>query len=318
MAAPRPGRTCARSAARRGGVQAARRCRLPCRLIRSVARSGRQSEASLGIGGLQYPVMRRAAALAGERDLPAGAADPFMRQSGRGRRAGDPPAGERRRRRAERIRVRLAPAPQHQGHAAAFLGGELEPAGGGHGQRAPPRRPRRRGCRGAPLLHHRKHLLVVAAFGIEQAIGRQPRLGEARREQVAAGQRPEHLAALAPRPWRSARRARRGTGSRRPRHSAPAVAGAASCSAPAQPAAGQPLVDLADAERQARPPVAGRTGAFDPAHLLAQGGEARIQADGADMRLGLICSLLCSARSPPESRCGLRARHCPARPQIDG
>ena len=94
------------------------------RLIRSIARSGSQSEASLGIGSLQYPIMRWAAALPDERDMPAGAADPFLGQR-LGRCAGDPPAGERRRREAKRIHVRLAPAPQHQGRAAALLGSAL-------------------------------------------------------------------------------------------------------------------------------------------------------------------------------------------------
>ena len=42
---------------------------------RSVARVGRWSEATLGIGALHDPVVGLAAALAGEGDLPAGAAD---------------------------------------------------------------------------------------------------------------------------------------------------------------------------------------------------------------------------------------------------
>ena len=139
--------------------------------------------------------MGGAAALPDERDLPARAAHPFMLQ-GSGRRAGDPPAGGRRRRQAERILVRLAPAPQQQGRAAAFLGGELEPARRGHRQ---PGDLADRGGEAAmarALLHHRKHLLVIAAFGEEQAIGGQPRQSEAGREQVAAGERPEHLPAF--------------------------------------------------------------------------------------------------------------------------
>src|SRR3954470_19767611 len=115
---PRPGSTCS---SLRGAAASGRAALRSLRLIRSVARSGSQSEASLAIGSLQKPVVGWAAALPDERDLPAGAADALVGQ-GRGRGAGDPPAGERRRGKRKRIFTRPAPAPQQQGRAAAFLG----------------------------------------------------------------------------------------------------------------------------------------------------------------------------------------------------
>jgi len=146
--------------------------------------------------------MRGAAALPDQSDPPAGAAEPFERadrgigQRRRGR-AADPPAGRRRRRRGERIGAGLAPAAEQKRRGAALLGGELEPAGGGHldpahladhsGEAAVPH----------PLLHHRKRLLVIAAFGVDHPLRRQPRLGQTGREQIAADERPKHLATFA-------------------------------------------------------------------------------------------------------------------------
>ena len=43
------------------------------------------------------------------------------------------------------------------------------------------------------FLHHRQHLFVIAAFGVEQAIRLQPDPGKRRREEIATGERPEHL-----------------------------------------------------------------------------------------------------------------------------
>ena len=261
--------------------------------------------------------MRWAAALPGERDMPAGAADPLIRPNpgmspnpcmspnpflsqGLGRCAGDPPAGERRRREAKRIHVRLAPAPQHQGRAASFLGGELEPAGRSHCQ---PSHLADHGGEAAvarALLHHRKHLLVIAAFGVEQAIGRQPGLSETGREQIAAGQRPEHLAGLPPgdgeaRGEGGDEQGRGGLVIGRKRRRRDLV------QPPGQSAARQPFVHFRYVERQARPPVSGETGAFDPAHLLPQGGEARIH-DGRNVHATRTHMFaLCSAASSAES-----------------
>lgn len=247
--------------------------------------------------------MGRAAALPDERDLPAGAADPFMRQE-RGGRAGDPPAGERRRREGERIRVQPAPAPQQQGRAAPFLGGELEPAR--RGRRQPPDLADRCGeaAMAGPLLHHREHLLVIAAFGVEQAIGSQPRLGQAGREQVAAPQRPKHLAAFPPRSGET--RGERGDEQGRGGF----VIGAGRCrrglvQPPGKTAARQPFVHFRHADRQARPIVAGGTGVLDPAHLFAQGGKARIQKGRRLHATRTHMFVLCSASSPAESSRGL-------------
>src|SRR5688572_20627947 len=82
------------------------------RRILSIGRKGRKSEASLGIGGLQYPFMGFAAALADELDLPARPAHARKGELFR-RGAADPPAGDRRRGKAERIGAGAAPAPQH-------------------------------------------------------------------------------------------------------------------------------------------------------------------------------------------------------------
>ena len=67
-----------------------------------------------------------------------------------------------------------------------------------------------------PLLHHRKHILVAAAFGIEQAVRREPGQSEAGREQIGPAQRPQHRAR------RGARRCRRRTRWRRHRRRGPA------------------------------------------------------------------------------------------------
>jgi len=142
--------------------------------------------------------MRWAAALADERDLPAGAADAVMGQR-RGRCASEPPAGERGRGLRQRIGARTAPAPEQQGRSPAFLGGELEPPARGHRQPPDLADHSREAAVANPLLDHRQHLLVIAAFGIDEAIGSQPRLGEAGREQIAAGKSPEHLPGCAAR-----------------------------------------------------------------------------------------------------------------------
>jgi len=141
-----------------------------------------------------------AAALAGEGDVPPRAADAGRRERRRGRRA-DPPAGDGGGRGGEGILGQASSAAQQQRGRAAFLGGELEAAGRGH--RHAPCLADHRGepAVAQPLLHHRQHILVAAAFGVEDALRLQPGAGKAGREQVAAGERPQHR----PRPPRRQR-----------------------------------------------------------------------------------------------------------------
>jgi len=146
------------------------------------------------------------------------------------------------------------------------------------------------------LLHHRKHLLVVAAIGIEQPVGREPRSSEPGREQVAAALRPKHLPPC-PRLDGEAG-GERGEEQGRGAFVVQPGAGRRGLVQPVrQPAPGQALVDVQDAEGQARPPVvAGGAGTLDPAHLLAQGGEARVQGGrnrhATRIHLFLLCSLV--------------------------
>ncbi len=247
--------------------------------------------------------MGRSAALADQGDAPAGAADAGEGQGG-GRGAGDPPAGHRRRGLAERIGAGLAPAPQQQSRRPALLGGELEPAAGGH--RHPPRLADQGGEAAVahPLLHHRQYLLVVAAFGVEQAVRRQPGQSKTGGEQVRAGQRPEHLAAGA----RGDREARGERGEEQGRGGVVAGGGRSGgdlVQPAGQPAAGEPVVDLGEAEGEARPPLgAAGAGAFDRAHLGPQGGETRIQSRGkrhtTRTHLFMLCSPHCPEVKAPE------------------
>ena len=159
--------------------------------------------------------MGRAAALADERDPPAGAADARRRGKRRGRRAADPPAGERGRgqRRADPRRSCASAAaarPSSPPSSAASWSRRV----GGHGGAPDLADHRGEAAVAQPFLHHRQHLLVVAAFGVEQAVGRQPRLRQAR-ARTDRGRRSAQSTG-APR-RRSARRARRGTGWRRHR-----------------------------------------------------------------------------------------------------
>ena len=155
--------------------------------------------------GPPNPWMRRAAALAGELDPPAGAADPGNGQR-RGGRAGDPPAGDGGGRRASGSSPLRRQRRSIKAGVPPLLGGELEPAGGGHAGAADLADHRGEAAMAQPLLHHRQHFLVAAAFGIEQPVRRRP-AGEAGREQVAAGRAPT---APFPPPFRSARGERGG------------------------------------------------------------------------------------------------------------
>jgi len=244
--------------------------------------------------------MRGPAALADERDLPAGAADTVVRQ-GRCGRPGEPPAGERGRRLGERVIPGPAPAPEHQRRRAALLGGELEPARRGH--RHPPDLAdhRREAAMAHPLLDHREHLIVAPAFGVNETIRGQPRLRQAGREQIAPRERPEHLPAF---PARH-REAGGERGEKQGRGGLVIGRGRGRCRLvqPAgESAARQSFVHLRNAEGETRPrPGPGRAGPFDRAHLRPQGGEARIQGTGSLHATRTRLFALCSDAFPTES-----------------
>lgn len=136
-----------------------------------------------------------AAALAGEDDVPAGAGDAGDGEVG-GRHAADPPSSHRRGGEGKRVGAGPARAQQHQRHRPALLGGKLEPAGRGHAGTAHLADDGGKAAVPKPFLHHRQHLFVAAAFGIQEPVGRKPGLGQRRREEVMAGKRPKHGSAL--------------------------------------------------------------------------------------------------------------------------
>ena len=117
-----------------------------------------------------------------------------------------------------------------------------------------------------PLLHHRKHLFVTPAFGIDDPVRRKTGQSKAGREEIGAAERPEHGSGPP----------RGDTGGEQGRRRIVAEAGAGTgyfvqrCSGEA--AAFQPPVDCVELERHALPRRA-RTRGFDRPHLRAQGGE---------------------------------------------
>ncbi len=137
-------------------------------------------------------MVRLAAALADQLDSPARARDPLSRKLERGH-AADPPPARGRRRNGQRILAAAPPAPQHQDHGRIVLGGELEAAGGGHAGAADLADDRGQAAMPQPLLHHRQRILVAAAFGVDDAAGREASLRESRGEQVAPADHPQHL-----------------------------------------------------------------------------------------------------------------------------
>jgi len=213
--------------------------------------------------------MGLAAALSDQLDLPARARDPLRRQFKR-RHATDPPAAHRRRWRGKRILPAAAPAPKHQGHDRAVLGGELEPAGGGHAGAAYLADDRGQAAVAKPFLHHRKAVFIAAAFGINQSAGGQASLGQGRSEQVAAADHPQHVAAGA------------GSDSGREQGRRGIVIGAACPSSQlvdrgdGEAATRQPAIDFVDPERESfsrmRPPRS-----LDGPDLGAQMLKARIR-----------------------------------------
>ena len=236
--------------------------------------------------------MGLAAALAGELDGPARAADAGDDERRR-RRAADPPAGDGGRGGGERIGAALPPAAQQQGEGFAFLGGELEPARGGHRHAAGLADHRAEAAVAQPFLHHRQHFRLVAAVGVEHMLRRQAGLRQPRSEQVASGQGPQDGAAGAG--GERGDEQRRGSlvaGLRRRRRRL--VQGR-----PDETAAGEPPVDRRDSERQ-HVAAGSAAGAFDRAHLLAQGGKARLGERSVHANRTLVFAL-CSTRVQQES-----------------
>ena len=62
------------------------------------------------------------------------------------------------------------PAPEHEGERFPFLGGELEPAGGGHRRPAHLADHSGEAAVAKPFLHHRQNILVAVAFGVEDPV----------------------------------------------------------------------------------------------------------------------------------------------------
>jgi len=106
----------------------------------------------------------------------------------------DPPAGHGRRWLAEIGRFGLSPpAAQRDADRPGAFRRELQSAGGGHGEAgdfaddgAKPTMPQ-------PFFHACEKRLVVASFNIDDAIGRQARLGDCGSEQVRSRDAPEDL-----------------------------------------------------------------------------------------------------------------------------
>ena len=165
------------------------------RLTRSVDKVGRKTEMTRVIARLQFKIRALAGAATDQFDQPARPADARNGERCGGQRR-DAPARGGGRRLAEIGRLGLpAPAAERDADRARSFGGELKPPRGGH------RQARDFGHHGAqpavaqPLLKAGEDGLLVAALEIDDAVGLQAGLGERRREQVRAGDAPEHLAA---------------------------------------------------------------------------------------------------------------------------
>src|SRR4029078_12501159 len=75
---------------------------------------------------------------------------------------------------------------------SALFGGELEPASGSHLRPSHFADHRSEAAVAQPLFHYREHILIAAAFGVEQTLRRQPHLGKRRSKEITAPQRPEY------------------------------------------------------------------------------------------------------------------------------
>jgi hypothetical protein len=136
-----------------------------------------------------------------------------------------------------------------------------------------------------PLLHHRQHLLVAAAFRVEHPLRPEPGAGEAGREQVAPAERPQHGARQAGGDGGDEQGRRRLVGQRGPRPRRLVQ------SPERQPATGEPAVDLPDPERKHPRAAPCGAGTFDRPHLGAQGGQTIGTGGNVGHReSGLLCS----------------------------
>lgn len=134
--------------------------------------------------------------MAGEVETPPRAAQPLMGQgAGKGRRGGrgrDPPAGDG----GGRLAQRIGPVPrvllQEQRDRAPAFGCELKPTRGGEAGALGLADHRAQPAVAQPFLHDRQQFLIVARLGVEEAMGRQARLVQAGREQVAPPRHPQH------------------------------------------------------------------------------------------------------------------------------
>lgn len=155
-------------------------------------------------------------------------------------------------------------ALQQQRDRAPAFRRQLQPPGGGHADAPRLADHRAQRAMAQPLLHQRQYLGIVRRLGIEDPLGREPRLVEAGREEIAAPHHPQHRAPGArghPRQEQRRRRvvahARRGS-----RH-------LVQCIKP-HPAVRQPRIDAVDAEGQHLAPAPVVT-ALDRAQCGAQG-----------------------------------------------
>lgn len=123
--------------------------------------------------------------------MPACAAEsvPWHGPRGRARHA---PARDGRGREPERIATALGWALEHQRDGSTALSGELKTPRGGRGHPLGLANHGTQAAMAETLLQQREQLGVVPRLGVEHALGIEPRLIEARREQVAGAYHPQH------------------------------------------------------------------------------------------------------------------------------
>jgi len=186
-----------------------------------------------------------AAALPHQLDPPARATDALDRERGRGR-GRDPPARDRGGRNGERVAALAGMAFEQQSDRLAALGRELQPPGIWHRGALHLADHSAQAAMPYPLLHQREQFGIVIRLGIDDAVGREPRLVQARREQIAAPHHPQY------RPPGT----RGDSGHEQGRGGIIAKAGAGRSDLmegiESQPSARQPRIDCAHAERQYR------------------------------------------------------------------
>ncbi len=193
--------------------------------------------------------------------------------------------------------------PQQQGHGAPLLRGKLEPARGrkAQGPRHLPHH-RRQAAMAQPLFHHRQNLRFLPAFGVNQPVGTEPRLGQTGGEQIAAGKRPQYHPVRPGKPGGDGGDEQGGGGI-----VAQGRTGRSDFVQPGhgQSARGEPVIDRLQPERQ-NPAAVTPLWTFDPAHLIAQFGQARLPGGGRKGNGGHATRTLvfpiCSASIQAESR----------------